>query len=108
MPTRLDQMGNQNYAATQLNQKEMDMVRKKLIDCKNTLENITARKTALELAIVWGKRVEPVSQEEEDQQEDVCSDNNEVSCVTCGLPQSLRTAVKHFEKCFNRVRLFCP
>ncbi|OQV23596.1 CXXC-type zinc finger protein 1 [Hypsibius exemplaris] len=103
MPIRLEQMDSQTYAATQSNQNETEAVRQKLVECKTMVEKLFQQKASLEQTILKGKREQPCSQDEEEHHgEDSTSDNCDVHCITCGLPTPLRTAVKHFEKCFNR------
>ncbi|GAU88772.1 hypothetical protein RvY_01408 [Ramazzottius varieornatus] len=103
MPLRLADTGDVEAAATQANNKEMDEVRKKLAQCKTSLETMTANKMGLERLIIAGKMVEPVSEEKERDSEDEADRNLDVHCITCGAPISSKLAIKHFERCFNRV-----
>lgn len=102
MPKRLEQFGNPTYAATLQNQAEMEAIRKKLGDCVAVLEKLTARKTALEATIKRGKMTNPFDEKEDDEEAASLVD---ITCITCGQSVPLRTAIKHFERCFNRVSL---
>ena len=107
MPLRLADRGEAEYAATQANQKEMDDVRKKLADCKTTLETVTANKTTLERLIIAGKLTEPMPEEKERDNDDEADRNLDIHCITCGAPITSKLAIKHFELCFNRVCSAC-
>ncbi|XP_055349950.1 CXXC-type zinc finger protein 1-like [Paramacrobiotus metropolitanus] len=91
MPQRLEQLGQHTYAATLLNQKDMDGILKKLADCKVMLEKLQARKAHLE-----------------ESEEDAVKGTQDTSliCITCGRLVSIRTALKHFEACSSKV--ICP
>ncbi|XP_055337851.1 CXXC-type zinc finger protein 1-like isoform X2 [Paramacrobiotus metropolitanus] len=103
MPQRLEQFGQHTYAATLLNQKDMDGIRKKLADCKVMLEKLQARKAHLEADMRLGKRTPPAADQEAE--EDAVKDTQDTSliCITCGRLVSIRTALKHFEGCSNKL-----
>lgn len=86
----------------EMNHKQLEKIRKEFIETKLAIEELDRKKNELEQIIAISKEVQPMTEEECNQQE--CELDGELStyCVTCGHEVSYRNASRHMERCFNK------
>lgn len=69
---------------------------------KKRLEHLNEEFRSLEELILRGKQ-QTMDEDDEDDEDEGCEMT--VHCVTCGADVQTRTAIRHMERCYNKVRL---
>ena len=87
---------------TWLNCRELESIRAKQEAVKETLEQLNRDFRNLEELIAKGKKCTVEEKRDSDDEEDDV-ESATVHCVTCGSDVQTRTAIRHMERCYNKV-----
>ena len=95
LPGKIEQWKQIPSKSDELNHKQLERLRKEFIDTKEALEELDRRKQELERIIAISKEIQPMTEEECNEQE--CELDSELStyCVTCGHEVNYRNAARH-------------
>lgn len=95
LPGKIEQWKAIPSKSDELNHKQLERLRKEFIDTRAALEELDRRKQELERIIAISKEIQPMTEEECNEQE--CELDSELStyCVTCGHEVNYRNAARH-------------
>lgn len=100
LPQRLQEWTLTPCIAEQNNQLALENVRRQLQDVRRILQELDKRHAELDKIVERAKHatIDPKAEIDD-------NDDTEMSmyCITCGHEINSRTAIKHMEKCFNKV-----
>ena len=100
LPQRLQEWSMTPCIAEQNNRRALESVRKQQHEVRRILQELDKRHAELDQIVERAKlaTIDPKAEVDE-------NDDTEMSmyCITCGHEISSRTAIKHMEKCFNKV-----
>lgn len=100
LPQRLQEWSLTACIAEQNNRRALESVRKQQHDVRRILQELDKRHVELDRIIERAKlaSIDPHAEVDD-------NDDTEMSmyCITCGHEIHSRTAIKHMEKCFNKV-----
>ncbi|CAG7816473.1 unnamed protein product [Allacma fusca] len=98
LPSRIHEWSLTPSIAEQRNREELEDVRKKQFLCRKELEELETKRKKLDehIAQVQNLRIDPNDEEMEPEEDGV------MSCITCGHEISMKTCIKHMEKCYNK------
>ena len=104
LPDRIREWNMTSCEAEKRNRKELDKIREKQDQVKTRLDQLNLEFHQLEALISRGKSQ---SAQEDDNDED--NDEASIHCVTCGTDIHSKTAIRHMERCYNKVKqdTFC-
>jgi len=85
--------------AEKRNRKELDKIREKQDQVKTRLDQLNLEFHQLEELISRGKS-HPTQEDVNDEDNDEAS----IHCVTCGTDIHSKTAIRHMERCYNKVK----
>lgn len=102
LPQRIQEWSLTPCIAEQNNRRALESVRKQQHDVRRILQELDKRHAELDRIVERAKHASIDPQTEVDD-----NDDTEMSmyCITCGHEIHSRTAIKHMEKCFNKVIL---
>lgn len=100
LPQRIHEWSLTACIAEQNNRRALESVRKQQHDVRRILQELDKRHVELDRIIERAKHASIDPNTEVDD-----NDDTEMStyCITCGHEIHSRTAIKHMEKCFNKV-----
>jgi len=102
MPDRIREWNMTPCEAEKRNRRELESIRAKQEAVKETLEQLNRDFRNLEELIAKGKKCTVEEKRDSDDEEDDV-ESATVHCVTCGSDVQTRTAIRHMERCYNKV-----
>ena len=100
LPDRIRQWNLTPCEAEKKNRKELEKIRAKQMEVQTRLNQLMVDFRNLEKVIEKGK--EQTINENDEEDEDSSAEVT-VQCVTCGSDVAARTAVRHMERCYNKI-----
>ena len=100
---RLDQYNEETPLSTKLNQTELERCNYEIDQLKKHLSNLEKKHEDLDKVIARAKFEKINPNVEKEREKLIDSSETEIYCVTCGQICSEKHALKHMEKCFNKV-----
>lgn len=100
LPQRIQEWSLTACIAEQNNRRALESVRKQQHDVRRILQELEKRHVELDRIVERAKHAIIDPQAEVDDNDDT---ESSMYCITCGHEIHSRTAVKHMEKCFNKV-----
>lgn len=103
LPQRIQEWNMTPCTAEERNKKELEHIRKQQIEARATLEELDFKHKEIDsiTAKVQSFTVDD-SDDEADEVGDGEAETATVNCVTCGHGLTVRTAIRHMERCFNK------
>lgn len=102
LPDRIREWNMTPCEAEKRNRRELDSIRAKQETVKATLEQLNRDFRTLEELITRGK-AQLIEEKDEDDEDDTSAAEMTVHCVTCGSDVQTRTAIRHMERCYNKI-----
>ena len=104
LPDRIREWNLTPCEAEARNRKDLEKIHAKQDTVKARLEQLNRDFRELEDLISRGKAM-TIDQEREDEEDEGAGESAEtyVHCVTCGSDIQTRTAIRHMERCYNKV-----
>jgi len=102
LPDRIRQWNMTPCEAEKRNRRELESVRAKQETVKATLEKLNRDFRALEELIAEGKS-QTIDERDSDDEDDSKAVEMTVHCVTCGADVHTSTAIRHMERCYNKI-----
>lgn len=99
LPDRIREWNMTPCEAEKRNRKELDKIREKQDQVKTRLDQLNLEFHQLEELISRGKS-HPTQEDVNDEDNDEAS----IHCVTCGTDIHSKTAIRHMERCYNKVK----
>jgi len=106
LKTRLDQYNDETPLSTRLNQTELERCNYEIDHLKKHLSNLEKKHDDLDKVIERANFEKINPNVEKEREKLIDSSETEIYCVTCGQICSEKHALKHMEKCFNKVEKF--
>ena len=103
LPDRIREWNLTPCEAEARNRKDLEKIHAKQDTVKARLEQLNRDFRQLEDLISRAK-AQTIDQDKEDEEEETESAETYVHCVTCGSDIQTRTAIRHMERCYNKVR----
>ena len=103
LPDRIREWNMSNCEAEKRNRKELETIRAKQENVKATLEQLNRDFKTLEELIAKGKSLTIEEKRDSDDEDDSSAVEMTVHCVTCGSDVQTRTAIRHMERCYNKI-----
>ena len=100
LPDRIREWNLTPCQAEKKNRKETEKIRAKQMEVQMRLNQLMVDFDNLEKVIARGK--EQTINENDEEDEDSSAEVT-VQCVTCGSDVAARTAVRHMERCYNKI-----
>lgn len=100
LPQRIQEWSLTTCIAEQNNRRALETVRKQQHDVRRILQELEKRHIELDRIVERAKHASIDPQAEVDDNDDT---ESSMYCITCGHEVNSRTAIKHMEKCFNKV-----
>lgn len=101
LPQRLQEWNLSECIAEELNKKQLDVVRAKQATVRATISELDKRQRELDLLVERARHCALDPKALDINEEDEMS----MYCITCGHEIHSRTAIRHMEKCFNKVSM---
>lgn len=100
LPQRIQEWSLTSCVAEQNNRRALENVRKQQHDVRRILQELDKRHAELDRIVERAKHASIDSKTDDDE-----NDDTEMSmyCITCGHEIHSRSAIRHMEKCFNKV-----
>lgn len=102
LPDRIREWNLTQCQAEEQNRKELEKIRGKQDLVKDRLEQLNNEFRELEDLIARGK-AQTIDRDKEDEDDEGESAEMTIHCVTCSSDVQTRTAVRHMERCYNKV-----
>ncbi|XP_022236468.1 CXXC-type zinc finger protein 1-like [Limulus polyphemus] len=102
LPHRIQQWQSTPCWAEESNQRTLERIRRDQQEARRILTELEKKEQELEELIKDAKKTS-LAHDDESQEGDTDEGELSVYCVTCGHEIGARTALKHMEKCFNKV-----
>ena len=102
LPDRTREWNMTPCQAERANRKEMEEIRAKQDKVKNRLAQLNVEFQLLERVIAKGKELTVKDESDSDEDHDA-SDFETVHCITCGADVHTNTAIRHMERCYNKI-----
>ena len=102
LPDRIREWNMAPCEAEKRNRRELESIRAKQETVKATLEQLNRDFRTLEELIVEGKS-QSIEERDSDDEDDSSAVEMTVHCVTCGSDVQTRTAIRHMERCYNKI-----
>ena len=102
LPDRIREWNMAPCEAEKRNRRELEAIRAKQETVKATLEQLNRDFRTLEELIVEGKS-QSIEERDSDDEDDSSAVEMTVHCVTCGSDVQTRTAIRHMERCYNKI-----
>jgi len=102
LPDRIREWNLMPCEADKRNRKELESIRAKQDNVKANLEQLQRDFKALEDLIAKGKS-QTIEERDSDDEDDSSAMEMTVHCVTCGSDVQTRTAIRHMERCYNKM-----
>lgn len=102
LPDRIREWNMNPCEAEKRNRRELETIRAKQEAVKATLEQLNRDFRSLEELIAEGKS-QVVEEPDSDDEDDSVAVEMTVHCVTCGSDVQTRTAIRHMERCYNKI-----
>ena len=99
LPDRIREWNLTPCEAEKKGRKELEKIRAKQMEVQTRLNQLMVDFRNLEKVIEKGKEQSINENDEEDEDEEAIF----VQCVTCGSDVAARTAVRHMERCYNKI-----
>lgn len=103
LPQRIQEWNLSPCLAEERNKRELEAVRKQQLQAHAFLQELDRRHVELDGVVARAKALPPL---DPDAEEDGDGDNTEgeatLHCITCGHEVTVRSAIRHMDKCFNK------
>lgn len=78
----------------------MEDIRRKQMHSRTAIEELEGKRIALDSHI---EKVQQVDIDPDADEEELEEEEGSIHCVTCGHEVSVKTCIKHMERCYNKV-----
>lgn len=105
LPQRIKEWQSVPTAADERSKRELEEIELEIIRTQEKMKEIEQKKMELDELIFRGKNCVPYTEQEEAEilENENDTGNDTISCVTCAQEVSVKMALKHMERCFNKV-----
>ena len=103
LKSSLDKYNSEPSLASKLNQTELERINVEIDSLKVTLAQLEKKHEDLDKILLRAKYAKINPNVEKEREKFIDSSETEIYCVSCGQICSERQALKHMEKCFNKV-----
>lgn len=101
MPSRVHQWHSTPTVANEVGSAELERIRSSMTQARSELQLLEAKFHRLE-SIIKRSKTFPIDEGASDAEDSDESDQN-IFCVVCGHPVSLRNAIKHMDRCYIKI-----
>jgi len=104
LPQRIQEWNMTPCVSEERNKKELELIRQQQLEARATLEQLDLKHKEIDAisSKVRSFTVDNNSDDEGDELADGEAESASVSCVTCGHGLTVRNAIRHMERCFNK------
>jgi COMPASS component SPP1 len=103
LKTRFDHYQAEPCFSSELNQSELERINVEIDELKEKLSRLEKKHADLDKIVIRAKYEKINPNVEKEREKLIDSSETEIYCVTCGQGCSERHALKHMEKCFNKL-----